>query len=133
FSKYETGKMNFESSPFAMYNAIEDVAISMNIHALKKHVTLQTDIKIDENLFCEGDKMRLKQVIMNLLGNAIKFTVRGKVTLSAYIEDGKDDNSIVLKVAIKDTGLGIDKNDLPHIFEEFSQVAGAQKATRHKG
>jgi len=76
--------------------------------------------------------MRLKQVIMNLIGNAIKFTVKGSVTLSAYIENKTGDN-ILLKVTVADTGLGIDKNDLPHIFEEFSQIANAQKATRHKG
>ena len=134
FSKYETGKMSFESSPFMLEHAIEDVYTSMNVHAHKKKLFLENDIRIDGSICCEGDKIRLKQVIMNLLGNAIKFTVKGKVTLHARIEASKEnENNLVLKVAIKDTGLGIDKNDLPHIFEEFSQVAGAQKATRHKG
>jgi CheY-like chemotaxis protein len=76
--------------------------------------------------------MRLKQVIMNLLGNAIKFTIKGQVTLSAYIKNETTDG-LILKIKVTDTGLGIDKNDLPHIFEEFSQVATAQKATRHRG
>jgi len=132
FSKYETGKMNFESSPFMLHHAVEDALTSMNIHAIKKHIILENDIIIDEFLCCEGDKMRLKQVLMNLLGNAIKFTVRGKITLSARIENKTGDN-ILLKVTVKDTGLGIDKNDLPYIFEEFSQIANAQKATQHKG
>ncbi len=133
FSKYETGKMSFDSSPFLLAHAIDDVFTSMSVHAHKKRLFLENDIHLDESVCCEGDKMRLKQVIMNLLGNAIKFTVKGKVTLSARIEKNKEDDNICLKVAVKDTGLGIDKNDLPHIFEEFSQVAGAQKATRHKG
>jgi signal transduction histidine kinase/CheY-like chemotaxis protein/CHASE3 domain sensor protein len=133
FSKYETGKMSFDNSPFMLAHAIEDVFTSMNVHAHKKKLFLENDIHVDSAICCEGDKMRLKQVIMNLLGNAIKFTVKGKVTLSANIEQNKGDDTILLKVAVKDTGLGIDKNDLPHIFEEFSQVAGAQKATRHKG
>ena len=132
FSKYETGKMNFESSPFMLKESMEDVFTGMSIHAVKKHIILQNDIAIDDAICCEGDKMRLKQVIMNLIGNAIKFTVKGSVTLSAYIENKTGDN-ILLKVTVADTGLGIDKNDLPHIFEEFSQIANAQKATRHKG
>jgi signal transduction histidine kinase/CheY-like chemotaxis protein len=132
FSKYETGKMNFDNAPFVLSQAIEDVFISMNIHALKKRILLQNDVIIAEDIYCEGDKMRLKQVIMNLLGNAIKFTVKGKVTLSAHIER-RIETDIVLKVTVTDTGLGIDKNDLPHIFNEFSQVANAQKITRHKG
>jgi signal transduction histidine kinase/CheY-like chemotaxis protein len=133
FSKYETGKMSFDSSPFMLAHTIEDVFTSMSVHAHRKKLFLENDIHLDHDICCEGDKMRLKQVIMNLMGNAIKFTVKGKVTLSARIERNKEDGNVILKVAIKDTGLGIDKNDLPHIFEEFSQVAGAQKATRHKG
>jgi signal transduction histidine kinase/CheY-like chemotaxis protein/CHASE3 domain sensor protein len=133
FSKYETGKMSFESAPFMLEHAIEDVFINMNIHAQKKKLFLENDIQIDGSICCEGDKIRLKQVIMNLLGNAIKFTVKGRVTLSAYVDEDKETGIVLLKVAVKDTGLGIDKNDLPSIFEEFSQVAGAQKATRHKG
>ncbi len=133
FSKYETGKMGFDSAPFMLAHAFDDVFTSMNIHAHKKKLFLENDIHLDDAICCEGDKMRLKQVIMNLLGNAIKFTIKGKVTLSARIEQHKDDDDLLLKVAVTDTGLGIDKNDLPHIFEEFSQVAGAQKATRHKG
>jgi signal transduction histidine kinase/ActR/RegA family two-component response regulator len=132
FSKYETGKMNFESAPFGLHQAVEDVFTSMNIHALKKRILLENDVVIDDSIWCEGDKMRLKQVIMNLLGNAIKFTVNGKVTLSAHIERRTEDD-LLLKVTVADTGLGIDKNDLPFIFDEFSQVANAQKVTRHKG
>lgn len=132
FSKYETGKMNFESAPFMLCHAIEDVFTSMHIHAMKKNIILENKITIDDAICCTGDKVRLKQVILNLLGNALKFTIKGKVTLVANIEKGigKD---LLLKVQVIDTGLGIAKNDLPYIFEEFSQVANAQKVTRHKG
>ena len=132
FSKYETGKMNFDNYPFMLDQAIEEIFGNMHVHAIKKHILLENKIVIDKSICCEGDKMRLKQVIMNLIGNAIKFTAKGKVTLSAYVEE-QPDEMVLLKVAVKDTGLGIDKNDLPHIFDEFSQVANAQKATRHKG
>ena len=132
FSKYETGKMNFESNPFMLSQAIDEIFTAMNIHAQKKHLYLENRVEVDTEICCEGDKMRLKQVIMNLVGNAIKFTVKGKVTLSASSEPMPGDK-VLLQVSVRDTGLGIDKNDLPHIFEEFSQVATAQKATRHKG
>jgi len=132
FSKYETGKMNFDSAPFALKTAIDDIITSMNIHAVKKHIVLQQEIEIDDSLYCEGDKIRLKQVLINLLGNAIKFTVRGKVTLKAYTVN-EAEGGILLKVKVIDTGLGIDKADLPHIFEEFAQVANAQRVTKHRG
>jgi signal transduction histidine kinase/ActR/RegA family two-component response regulator/CHASE3 domain sensor protein len=132
FSKYETGKMNFENAPFMVSQVIEEITTTMNIHALKKNITLVNVNTIDEDLCCEGDKMRLKQVLINLLGNAIKFTVKGSVTLHTSVEKLSADN-VKLKVKVIDTGLGIDKNDLPYIFDEFSQVAKAQRVTKHKG
>ncbi|MGY3212103.1 ATP-binding protein [Mucilaginibacter sp. HD30] len=132
FSKYETGKMNFDSQPFFPGNAVEDICTTMHIHAKKKGLALENFNNIPGNFCCDGDKTRLKQVIMNLMGNAIKFTVKGKVSLYADI-DQTNLNNLKLKVRVVDTGLGIDKDDLPHIFEEFSQVEKAQKVTRHKG
>jgi signal transduction histidine kinase/CheY-like chemotaxis protein len=132
FSKYETGKMNFESAPFMLTQTVEEVLTTMNIHALKKQISLESNVKIDDNTCCEGDKMRLKQVLMNLIGNAIKFTRKGKVTVNAAINTTTD-NNFILKMSVVDTGIGIEKNAIPHVFDEFSQVAEAQKATRHKG
>jgi CheY-like chemotaxis protein len=132
FSKYETGKMNFDLAPFMLSDSFEEVINIMSIHAFKKNLKLETDIQVDDELCCEGDKTRLKQVLINLVGNAIKFTRAGKVTIKARVEDlsAKD---VTLKVSVIDTGIGIDKNVLPHVFDEFSQVAEAQNATSHKG
>jgi len=132
FSKYETGKMSFDNQPFLPGNAIDEVFTTMHIHAKKKGVVLENLNLIHDNFCCEGDKTRLKQVLMNLVGNAIKFTVKGKVTINARV-DRSNVAYPMLKVGVIDTGLGIAKEDLPNIFEEFSQVANAQKATRHKG
>ncbi|WP_214070780.1 ATP-binding protein [Mucilaginibacter sp. dw_454] len=132
FSKYETGKMNFESAPFMLNQVISEVYSTMTIHAMKKGIGLENLTNIDDTICCEGDKMRLKQVLMNLTGNAIKFTRQGKVTIQAKVELTLG-NNFILKVRVVDTGIGIDKNHLPHVFDEFSQVAEAQKATRHKG
>jgi signal transduction histidine kinase len=132
FSKYETGKMNFESEPFCPYAAIEEIATSMQVQAHKKNITLTHQIDFSKSLCLNGDYFRLKQVVMNLVGNAIKFTTRGEVSINAFITEGKPGYDI-LNVHVKDTGLGIDKEHLPFIFEEFSQVASAQKTANHGG
>ena len=104
----------------------------MQIQASKKRVRFENQVKINRELCCEGDSMRLKQVLMNLLGNAIKFTVSGSVILRAAVEENEKDG-VVLKVEIEDSGLGIAPEYLPHIFEEFTQVVTAQRATKQKG
>jgi len=132
FTKYETGKTSFENSPFLVQTVFFEVFRSMQIQASKKRIRFENEVKIDRELCCEGDSMRLKQVLMNLLGNAIKFTVSGSVILRAVVvENAKD--SVILKVEIEDSGLGIAREDLPHIFEEFTQVGTAQRATKQKG
>ncbi|MBD1392706.1 ATP-binding protein [Mucilaginibacter glaciei] len=132
FSKYETGKMTFEQEPFRPYDAIDEIANSMQVQAGKKNIELITDLKLDKDLCFKGDYFRLKQVIMNLTGNAIKFTNVGSVTINAFVTDMADGKG-VLNVQVKDTGLGIDKEHLPLIFDEFSQVASAQKAANYGG
>jgi signal transduction histidine kinase len=132
FTKYETGKTTFENSPFIVYKVFDEVFRTMQIQASKKKILFENQVIIEKDICCEGDSMRLKQVLINLLGNAIKFTVNGSVILNACIEN-KPKNIIILKVRIEDSGLGIAKEDLHHIFEEFTQVGNAQKATKQKG
>lgn len=132
FSKYETGKMNFEHSPFNPYDAIAEIAASMQVQAGKKNIYLKQHIDFDKDVCLAGDYFRLKQVIMNLTSNAIKFTPTGGVTISAFLTDDKPGQR-VLNVQVKDTGMGIDKEHLALIFEEFSQVTSAQKAANYGG
>jgi len=132
FSKYETGKMAFEQQPFMLEEALNDVFTSLHIQAFKKGLSLRKSFLFDDELCFRGDMLRLKQVVMNLMGNAIKFTPSGEVLLQVMVIPGKN-NKAILKVRIKDTGIGIKKQDLPSIFDEFSQVSDAQRVTRHKG
>jgi CheY-like chemotaxis protein len=132
FTKYETGKTSFDNSPFIVYKVFDEVFRTMQVQASKKKILFENQVIIEKDICCEGDSMRLKQMLMNLLGNAIKFTVNGSVILNASIEN-KPKNIIILKVRIEDSGLGIAKEDLHHIFEEFIQVGNAQKATKQKG
>ncbi|MXV15163.1 ATP-binding protein [Hufsiella ginkgonis] len=125
FSKYETGKMNLDNSPFKLVEVIEGVSRSMSILAEKKGIALRSELKLEPQLCVTGDAFRLKQVMVNLISNAIKFTAQGEVYLHAWNSLASDD-SIVLHVKVKDTGIGISKEDLPNIFNEFSQVNSAQ-------
>ncbi len=132
FSKYETGKMNFETSPFSPFKAIQEIATSMQVQAGKKNIALKHEINFAKDFCFNGDCFRLKQVIMNLVGNAIKFTTIGEVAITAFLTEGKPGQQI-LNVQVRDTGLGIDKEHLPLLFEEFSQVASAQKTANYGG
>ncbi|GAB3928978.1 hypothetical protein GCM10028827_22840 [Mucilaginibacter myungsuensis] len=131
-AKYETGKMSFEQQPFMITDALNDALHTVHIQASKKGLMLAKNINIDDDLCFRGDVIRLKQVVVNLLVNAIKFTQQGEVLLQAMVMPNKDGRAI-LKIRIKDTGIGIKKADIPTLFDEFTQVADAQKVTRHKG
>lgn len=132
FSKYETGKMNFEHQPFKPYDVINEIVTGMQVQAAKKNIYLKHDIEFNPDFCLTGDYFRLKQVIMNLTSNAIKFTPAGGVTIKAFLTK-ENPGQRLLNVQVKDTGLGIDKEHLPLIFEEFSQVAAAQKAANYGG
>jgi len=132
FSKYETGKMSFEKLPFSPYTAIGEIVDSMQMQAGKKSIKLSYQLDFSKDECFNGDCFRLKQVVMNLVGNAIKFTAQGEVAVTAFLTEGKAGLQI-LNVHVKDTGLGIDKDHLPLIFDEFSQVASAQKTANYSG
>ena len=126
FSKYEVGKINIESEPFSPELEIAEVFHSMNVLAENKGLELENKIVLDKNIYLMGDRLRLKQVVMNLLTNAIKFTKRGKITLRVQlVADGK--KQAVLKAQVEDTGIGMAKEDLEVIFLEFSQVYSSAK------
>ncbi|MES2062946.1 MAG: ATP-binding protein [Bacteroidota bacterium] len=132
FSKYETGKMSFEKLPFSPYTAIGEIVDSMQVQAGKKNIKVSYQLDFSKGQCFNGDCFRLKQVVMNLVGNAIKFTAQGEVAVTAFLTEGKAGLQI-LNVHVKDTGLGIDKDHLSLIFDEFSQVASAQKTASYGG
>nr|WP_068891597.1 ATP-binding protein [Pedobacter panaciterrae] len=126
FSKYEVGKINIESEPFSPEHEIAEVFHSMNVLAENKGLRFENKISIDKEVYLIGDRLRLKQVIMNLLTNAIKFTKRGKITLRVQlVVDGR--KQAMLKVQVEDTGVGMAQEDLDVIFLEFSQIYSSAK------
>jgi signal transduction histidine kinase len=132
FSKYETGKIAFENQPFMVYPALESVYNSVSIQAARKGIDLQMNLQFGEDTCFAGDVLRLKQVVMNLLVNAIKFSTDGAVILHASMTPGINGKTVLL-VKVKDSGIGIKKHNLPTIFDEFVQVDDAQKVTHRKG
>lgn len=127
FSKYEIGKGNFESQPFFPLKEIQEVFNSMHVLAENKNIQLIDKVVLDKTLCLTGDRLRLKQVVMNLLTNAIKFTADGEVRLSVQF-DLEDKQKGILKVRVEDTGIGIVKKDLEYIFDEFYQSYSSSRS-----
>jgi CheY-like chemotaxis protein/nitrogen-specific signal transduction histidine kinase len=132
FSKFETGKMSFDSAAFMPQHTLEEVFISLRPQAESKGIKIEKELDLDVDTCFTGDAFRLKQVVLNLMSNAIKFTTDGKVTLRAHVSKGQQGMK-VLHVSVKDSGLGISKENIPLIFGEFAQIDSAQKQASQKG
>ncbi|OAI52714.1 hypothetical protein AYO44_16485 [Planctomycetaceae bacterium SCGC AG-212-F19] len=124
FSKMEAGKMLLDNSPFALRDTLGDTMRLLGVRAQQKGLELvyAFDSAVPDALV--GDASRLLQVIINLVGNAVKFTERGEVVLRFNVES-KDDDHVVLHVAVKDTGMGIPKDKHHELFQPFSQLDGS--------
>lgn len=131
FTKIETGNLQLESIPFDLHTLCVDIINSLQINANKRRNTLNLiyDDRIPAQLL--GDKTRLYQILMNLLGNAIKFTDNGKVDLSVRLKEN-DKNETLIYFEVVDTGIGIPKDKQSYIFETFTQ-ARADISRRYGG
>lgn len=120
FSKIESGKLDFEAIPFSPRAAIDEVVALLRGRAHEKHIAIAVDVP--ENLpdRLVGDPGRLKQVLLNLTGNAIKFTENGKVCVRAAVVR-RVDQSVTLRFQVSDTGIGIDATTREKLFLAFSQ------------
>ncbi|WP_458774001.1 response regulator [Desulforhopalus sp. 52FAK] len=129
FSKIEAGKLELECRPFCIQDLIEDVIQLLSVKNRSQRNELAVVIPPDSHLFIYGDSHRLRQVLMNLVGNAVKFTEDGEVTVrvSTVAKDG----GIQLSIAITDTGIGIGKDEQQRLFQPFSQADGS--STRKYG
>jgi PAS domain S-box-containing protein len=130
FSKIEAGKMEFESTEFALDRVLEQLTDAIGLQAEQKGVEflIRYDVNIPATLL--GDPLRLKQVLLNLCGNAIKFTERGEVELAFRMLSKKDD-AIILQISVRDTGIGMDRELQGRLFQKFTQAD--QSTTRKFG
>ena len=120
-AKVDSGKMTFERTPFKMDDSISTILNLFETKIQEKNLQLvrKYDHKIPEVLV--GDPVRLHQIIVNLVSNAIKFTHKGKITVSVSLLDD-DDDTATIEFAVIDTGIGIEADELENIFENFQQA-----------
>jgi PAS domain S-box-containing protein len=120
-SKIEAGKLEIESIDFDLHALLDDVASMMSTKIHKKGLEFICIAAPDIPVFLVGDPGRLRQILINLVGNAVKFTESGEIIVQVTIADETDDQ-IVLKFSIKDTGIGILAEKQALIFDNFTQV-----------
>lgn len=119
-SKLDSGKFRFVKFSFPVQPVIAQVLNSLQPMAEKKGMKLELISRVTDNLCFVGDEMRLKQVIINLVNNAIKYSDKGTVTVTILVEKSKGKSKLQVEVA--DQGIGIDEDSLKDVFNEFSQV-----------
>ncbi len=124
FSKIEAGKLQLETTPFEVRRTIQEAVDLSGPAAEKKHLKLSWKIDDEVPLYLLGDPTRLRQVLVNLVGNAVKFTERGLIEVSVMRERQKGEQ-YGLSVSVRDTGIGISAESQAHIFEAFSQADGS--------
>ena len=124
FSKIEAGKLELDERPFDPREALGDALKTLALRAHQKGLELNCRVGADVPRVLAGDEGRLRQVVLNLAGNAIKFTERGEVTLSVAVESAAED-AVLLHFAVADTGVGVPANKLKLIFDPFTQADGS--------
>ena len=130
FSKIEAGKMVIESAPFSLDKLVIDLLDMLNVRAQQKGIELNFKIGTDTPHYFIGDSLRLGQILLNLLGNAVKFTHAGEVILSIDATDIFE-NDARLCFSVRDTGIGMNEEQLNGLFQPFSQ--GDTSTTRKYG
>ncbi|HXA47363.1 MAG TPA: response regulator, partial [Burkholderiaceae bacterium] len=131
FSKVEAGKLTLDPHPFSIDKLLRDVGVILSANVGNKDIEVLFEIDPAAPNWVIGDAMRLQQILINLAGNAIKFTVHGEVILVAKLVTQKEER-VSLYFAVQDTGIGISAEQCARIFEGFSQ-AEASTARRYGG
>ncbi len=120
-SKIEAGYLELHESVLDIRELVDAVCDTMALRVREKGIALDCRIAPDVPARLTGDAGRLRQVLLNLVGNAVKFTEEGRVTITVERE-GSDDEETVLAFSVSDTGIGIPEDKIPHIFEKFTQA-----------
>jgi signal transduction histidine kinase/DNA-binding response OmpR family regulator len=130
FSKIEAGKLSLDPRSFALENAVAETMKTLSLRAHQKGLELAFEVDSSVPAYVLGDDGRLRQIMLNLIGNAIKFTSEGEVVLSVQ-QLAEDAEGSVIQFAIRDTGIGVAPDKLARIFQAFEQADNS--TTRHYG
>ncbi|MEO6106647.1 MAG: ATP-binding protein [Cyclobacteriaceae bacterium] len=121
-SKIEAQSAELENVPFSLYKLVEEVVSMISVQAKEKGLKFTADFESVQKLIFCSDPTRLRQILNNLCGNAVKFTEYGKVSLKILKEEGNDIGLAKLSFIVSDTGIGIPEEKLDLIFDKFVQV-----------
>jgi signal transduction histidine kinase len=133
-ARIEAGTMQLRPADFDLPALLTDAAELVALATRERPVTLQCRVDAAVPVRVHGDPHRLRQVLLNLLFNAVKFTDRGEVALEAVVLDARDDrdDTVTIRISVRDTGIGISPDQLESIFDVFEQ-ADASSTRRHGG
>ncbi len=120
-NRIESGRMTIRKEEFSLDNALEQVNTMIGGQCREKGIQYEYSVKGKTDDLYTGDEMKLKQVIINILGNAVKFTPKGGTVRFVVEECARNDRMTSFKMVFQDTGIGMSREFLPHIFEAFSQ------------
>jgi len=120
-AKVDAGKMTFEHKPFRMYSSVSSMLHLFKTKIHEKNLKLVTDYDKNIPVVLVGDSVRLHQIILNLVSNAVKFTNKGKITVSVGLLT-EDEETVSIEFTVTDTGIGIPETKLTTIFENFQQA-----------
>lgn len=131
YARMDQGKLQLESVDFDLHGLLEDVADHFAPHAGRKRLELACLIAPETPRIVTGDPVRLRQVLSNLMSNAVKFTNRGEIVLSSKVVS-EEAGGVVLQIEVSDTGIGITEEDRPKLFHSFGQL-NASDDRSHSG
>jgi PAS domain S-box-containing protein len=131
FSKIEAGKMDLDSVPFSLEQVVSECVDLLSLGAYNKGLELVCDLDPNIPVMLTGDPVRLRQVFLNLAGNAVKFTERGEIIVSAELTE-LSAGGCAVRFRVRDTGIGIPADQQARVFESFSQADGSSRR-RHGG
>ena len=129
FSKIEAGKLELDQSDFKLHETIAELMKVMALKAGQRGLALKLDAASDIPEMLKGDSGRLRQILVNLLGNAVKFTHHGEIVLRVTRDAAITQHDVVLHFSVSDTGVGIAHDRLESIFEPFTQADGSTTRT----
>jgi signal transduction histidine kinase/DNA-binding response OmpR family regulator len=121
FSKIESGKLDLENEPFCLRDCVEEVLELLANQAAEKKIELMASIGPEVSEWISGDVTRTRQILLNLVSNAVKFTAQGEVVISAALRESESGENI-LYLVVRDTGIGITLKKIKDLFQPFTQV-----------
>jgi len=119
FSKIESGNLTLENNPFDLHSCLEDIVALLNNRAEKQNVKLSLSINSKTPVWVSGDSTRFRQIVINLVGNAIKFC---NSSVEVFLEPETIDDKQYVVLSVKDDGIGISKKNQKKIFQDFNQI-----------